>query len=556
MHSRQYKTAKIRSNDCDAPAPNQFAPRRFVVQPQVEQTPQHPDLQAQSVMLEQSNHNLLNLPIFSNSPPTSPPPIQMKLTIGQPGDKYEQEADQVAGDVLQRLNMPKNQRIQHQEMPQDKDELQMQPMMQGISSKDSVSPSIQRFVTFDSNQEEAIIIGKQGMAGYDNNNINFLAEDLVKTYLSNTNCTEQDVIQAFAEFLNEQDISFKDSSDAAQWVKERLSLSTKEEKTKKSSSETIRAFRVEGEPKSEMQLAGIQKLVPEVAIDKVLNEIENLTDKQQVALKEDWQTFANLKDKDKGKALKEKKWDKKAKQLKLQTLPSTIINNTNEVANKLNTGLTEGTILASRISINNSHLIERKVGQGKVTGLSAPFNFSVGQPDHASYFTSTFNKKMIMIEFCLNKEAWRDWKINKSGPQESNLGFSAPNKVMTLNDVNQPGVKYEINDNQVDNFYKEVIAKEVPAKITPLYPTSKYDPEPYIENAILRLKKVHNKLEKALQEVDKTLVEKEFIQLEESKQVLASEINKDSSKEMLESLYKAISLTKNALHSVRRKSQK
>lgn len=34
-------------------------------------------------------------------------PIQAKLTIGQPGDKYEQEADRVARQVVQQLNAPK-----------------------------------------------------------------------------------------------------------------------------------------------------------------------------------------------------------------------------------------------------------------------------------------------------------------------------------------------------------------------------------------------------------------------------------------------------------------
>ncbi|MHC5939142.1 eCIS core domain-containing protein [Nostoc sp.] len=34
------------------------------------------------------------------------PPIQAKLTIGEPGDRYEQEADRVASEVVQRINAP------------------------------------------------------------------------------------------------------------------------------------------------------------------------------------------------------------------------------------------------------------------------------------------------------------------------------------------------------------------------------------------------------------------------------------------------------------------
>ncbi|BBD63253.1 hypothetical protein NIES2109_61030 (plasmid) [Nostoc sp. HK-01] len=45
-------------------------------------------------------------------PIPAPPRLQMKLTIGQPGDKYEQEADRVAKDVVQRINSTDNQDVQ------------------------------------------------------------------------------------------------------------------------------------------------------------------------------------------------------------------------------------------------------------------------------------------------------------------------------------------------------------------------------------------------------------------------------------------------------------
>lgn len=49
---------------------------------------------------------------FSNRDPVSSlplagSPIQAKLTIGQPGDKYEQEADRVAANVVNQINSPK-----------------------------------------------------------------------------------------------------------------------------------------------------------------------------------------------------------------------------------------------------------------------------------------------------------------------------------------------------------------------------------------------------------------------------------------------------------------
>ena len=49
--------------------------------------------------------------------------IQPKLTIGEPGDKYEQEADNVAAQVVQKINSPTTQR---QELGEEED-LQMKP---------------------------------------------------------------------------------------------------------------------------------------------------------------------------------------------------------------------------------------------------------------------------------------------------------------------------------------------------------------------------------------------------------------------------------------------
>ncbi|AFY99508.1 DUF4157 domain-containing protein [Calothrix sp. PCC 6303] len=63
-----------------------------------------------------------------NSPAS---PIQAKLTIGEPGDKYEQEADRVASQVVEQINAPvsaqstQEQSLQRQEEP--KEELQAKP---------------------------------------------------------------------------------------------------------------------------------------------------------------------------------------------------------------------------------------------------------------------------------------------------------------------------------------------------------------------------------------------------------------------------------------------
>ncbi|MEH2354725.1 eCIS core domain-containing protein [Nostoc sp.] len=68
-------------------------------------------------------HNFANIPVRR---PDTPTPIQAKLTIGEPGDKYEQEADQTARQVMQRIHQPQSGKLQREELP-DEEELQMKP---------------------------------------------------------------------------------------------------------------------------------------------------------------------------------------------------------------------------------------------------------------------------------------------------------------------------------------------------------------------------------------------------------------------------------------------
>ncbi|MEH2064481.1 MAG: DUF4157 domain-containing protein [Nostoc sp.] len=64
---------------------------------------------------------------------------QTKLTVNQPGDVYEQEADRVAGQVMQRMSEPGNrQSIQREALPESEDQLQMK------SLADSITPVVQR----------------------------------------------------------------------------------------------------------------------------------------------------------------------------------------------------------------------------------------------------------------------------------------------------------------------------------------------------------------------------------------------------------------------------
>jgi len=68
-------------------------------------------------------------------------PIQAKLTLGEPNDRYEQEADQVAAQVVQRMNEPES--VQRQEGLEE-EELQMKPQLQRQVMSGEVSPELEQ----------------------------------------------------------------------------------------------------------------------------------------------------------------------------------------------------------------------------------------------------------------------------------------------------------------------------------------------------------------------------------------------------------------------------
>jgi hypothetical protein len=98
---------------------------------------------------------LLNQGATSKDEP--PPMIQTKLSIGEPGDQYEQEADQVAARVVNQINAPapqpstQGESVQREELPEE-EKLMMKPQV-GIVQRypnpgdmsQPPSPSVQRW---------------------------------------------------------------------------------------------------------------------------------------------------------------------------------------------------------------------------------------------------------------------------------------------------------------------------------------------------------------------------------------------------------------------------
>ncbi len=72
----------------------------------------------------------------SNEPSAS---VQPKLTIGQPNDRYEQEADRVASEIVQRINTPVSteESVQREARPDEEEKLQLKPLAKSIQGEAS-----------------------------------------------------------------------------------------------------------------------------------------------------------------------------------------------------------------------------------------------------------------------------------------------------------------------------------------------------------------------------------------------------------------------------------
>jgi hypothetical protein len=137
---------KIPQQSTSAPVQSQLRSRPFAIQAQHEtnatEQQETPDLQTQIETARRLGHS------FSNMSASTPAIIQPKLTIGAPGDQYEQEADRVAQQVVQQINAPTSTQAMADEtiqrvddLDEDKDDLQRFPIVQRVSADGAMAAS-------------------------------------------------------------------------------------------------------------------------------------------------------------------------------------------------------------------------------------------------------------------------------------------------------------------------------------------------------------------------------------------------------------------------------
>ena len=147
MHTRQHIQKKAPSSSSSTPVPTSIFRQRpskneadSAVSPQQET----PDLQTQLERATRFGHNFGQVQVGD-----TPAVIQPKLAIGAPGDKYEQEADQTAAQVMSMAAPANQQSVQREIAPEEeKEKLQTKPLAA------SITPLVQREMAPKPEEEE------------------------------------------------------------------------------------------------------------------------------------------------------------------------------------------------------------------------------------------------------------------------------------------------------------------------------------------------------------------------------------------------------------------
>lgn len=150
MSEHLYTYRKTSDQSASIPQHSSFQPRPFVVQSQTEEQSEQPDTRTELERAERYGHRLNHIK-FSKAPVQRPVPriVQAKLTIGDSGDQYEQEADRVAASVVQQINAPapqqstQSQSVQREAALDEDDELTKKPEINAIQRQEEPEEELQ-----------------------------------------------------------------------------------------------------------------------------------------------------------------------------------------------------------------------------------------------------------------------------------------------------------------------------------------------------------------------------------------------------------------------------
>ncbi|GAB1543814.1 hypothetical protein NUACC21_64900 [Scytonema sp. NUACC21] len=137
--SRQWQAQRKPLSSSASPPVHKSLFRQRPFSPPVEDTAVQPKQQGTA---QRSGFDLTSIRLF----PDSPLPIQTKLTVGAPGDKYEQEADNMANTVMS-MSSPT---VQREMAPEEnkEEEVQTKPLAS------TITPLVQREMAPEEKEEE------------------------------------------------------------------------------------------------------------------------------------------------------------------------------------------------------------------------------------------------------------------------------------------------------------------------------------------------------------------------------------------------------------------
>ncbi len=185
-----------------------FTQRKFA-QPSASQTT---DSENQTIAEQSTNFSFDQVDLFTKETtlPSVENVLQAKLTIGQPGDKYEQEADRIAGQMVQHINRP--QMIQQQadiQQPLPISQVTLNHSIQAKGDANNTAVKVQRIVceqlgvTEELIKPESSFVEDLGADSLDTVELVMAFEEEFDTEISDEAAERITTVQAAIDYINE-----------------------------------------------------------------------------------------------------------------------------------------------------------------------------------------------------------------------------------------------------------------------------------------------------------------------------------------------------------------
>ena len=188
-------------------------------------------------------HNFAKVAVTSPDAPVSTP-IQPKLTIGQQGDRYEQEADSVAHQVVSQINQPQPHTLQRKEMPEAEDAVWMNTKIAQMKQVEFSLDPIVHHPTGQTIVQRVLNINNERIT-HASRKVNDLYNQVVLPRLEQAGYKTYGIKSKLVEFIRNHDVTYQNVDEFWTTFSDWLTMQTRKVKGDKATP-VLKPFDVKG----------------------------------------------------------------------------------------------------------------------------------------------------------------------------------------------------------------------------------------------------------------------------------------------------------------------